>query len=147
MCTLLQTVWHVFSRHYLPEHITLHSTPTSDPLPVVRQQAKMCPWTITLLKELSTFMTPSKNQKKTDIFGMQCNIVVLLLSLSLLLVCIQWKWQIWLTVHMHNIFIQIAVWYSCSVQWSDTYIHISHLFISGVWSIAYIRSDPCHLNV
>ncbi len=73
---------------YLPEHITLHSTPTPDPLPVVRQQVKKCPWKITLLMEMSTSMTPSKNpkefedQKKTDIYTIQCDIVVLLLYRS-----------------------------------------------------------------
>ena len=33
------------------------------PLPVVRQQVKMCQWKITLLMERSTCMTPRKSQK------------------------------------------------------------------------------------
>ena len=60
----------------------VHATPTPGPLPVVRQQVKKCPWKITLLMETSISMTLSKNQKKIDIYKIQCDIVVLLLYRS-----------------------------------------------------------------
>ena len=43
----------------------------------------MCPWKITLLMEMSTFMTPSKKQKKIDNFIILC---VILYSGSIIII-------------------------------------------------------------
>ena len=61
----------------------------------------------------------------------------------------QSKWQICLTLHMHNIFIQIAVDISIVVNWA-MHTGVSncwYLFKSGDRSKDYIRNDPCHFEV
>ena len=65
----LTTVYHFAYIHSYIAHDSLmpYLTPTpGSPLPVVRQQVKMCPWKITLLMETSVSVTLSKNQKKID---------------------------------------------------------------------------------